>query len=145
VNLYPEYGEDERSAENVKLYAKLPAEIEEHRLGLIIVEALDLFDTEPPDFEPWETEKLNKNLKKWLGAKGQNDIKINTRLVDVVRWIDRGGDYEITPYDNCNLDQWCGPIEQDRIVLPSTVSILEVGKAVRQAFERATHHPDYLS
>jgi len=69
VNLYPEYGEDERSAENVKLYAKLPAEIEEHHLGLIIVEALDLFDTETPDFEPWETEKLNKNLKKWLGEK----------------------------------------------------------------------------
>ncbi|MDR2011681.1 MAG: hypothetical protein LBQ20_01260 [Rhodanobacter sp.] len=143
VTLNPAHGEDQRAAENVNLYAKVSIEIEDYLLGSKIIEALGLFDTEPPNFEPWETEKLRANIKKWLGAKGQNDIKTNTRLVDVVRRLNRDGGYEITPYDNFNSNLWCGPMENSCIMLASSASQVDVAKSVRQAFQMATHHPNY--
>jgi hypothetical protein len=145
VKLNPEHGDEQRAAESVKLYAELSSTSEDNLLGSKIIDALNLFDTEPPEFNPWENTKLGGNLKKWLKARGQNDIKINTRLIDVTKRLDRGGSYEITPYDNFNLNPWCGPMTQQCMTLSPSASILDIGKAARRAFEIATHHPNYLA
>jgi hypothetical protein len=143
ITLNPEHGSEQRGTEDVKLYAKLAVGCNDNELGVATLEALDAFDTEGPDFEPWENKKLAKHLKTMLGARGQKDIEINSRLVQIIRWLERAGAYEIVPFDNCNIEPWCGSMEGKEILLPPAATAMELGQAIRQAFSVATHHPDY--
>ena len=74
VSLNSLHGRAERPAESVKLYAVLPVTCSELDMGSAVAGALDAFDTQAPDFEPWENKKLAALLKSSLGARGQKDI-----------------------------------------------------------------------
>jgi len=143
ITLAPRHGSMQRGTESVKLYAKIRIGCTEEELGSAILGAMDAYDTVGPDFESWEREKLRRNMKIWLEARGQKDIDVNSRCVQILRRLNRGGEYEIVPYDNKNLNPWYGPYDGKEIFLPFGATASEIGTAVRQALTIATHHPQY--
>jgi hypothetical protein len=145
VSLNPAHGSEQHATESIKLYAKLAVECKENELGTKILDALDAFDTEAPEFEPWENKIIAQHRKAWFSARSQKDIEVNSRRVLVIRRLDQGGTYRIIPFDSFNLNPWCGPIEGQDILLPPGAAAIEIGKALRQAFTIATHHPDYVA
>lgn len=141
----PRKNTEQRASEYIKLYKKLPAKGNLSELGSVVLEALAAFDTEGPEFESWENTKLAKKIKQWLGARGQKDITVNSREIQIIRWLDKGNLLEIIPFDNFNRNPWCGPMEDKIISLPSDATAQEVGEAIHKAFIIATHHPDYIA
>ena len=141
VKLNPAHGTEQGPSENCALSASLALNCSPDDLGLAVLKAIDVFDTHPPAFDPWENKELGKLLCSLMGARGIPTLEKNCRLVQVVKYHDTDI-YTVYPYDNCNLNPWHGPFEGRDIVLPGSSGPTEIGEAVLRAFSISTYHPE---
>lgn len=110
-------------------------------LGAASIAALDAFDREPPQFDPWETTKLRKQLLGWVGAKSYPVLEKNARLVRMSRDL-RSGLVCVVPSDNHRKNPWWGLQTELAVEIESPISTSLLGDAILQAFSLSTFHPE---
>ena len=137
---------DERieATENVALFSKLPLDCSLEKLGADVFRVLENFNIIRPKFESWEFSELNKQFCTWVGARGRKPFDRDSRCVQIYK----KEKLEIIPYDNCNKNEWYGPMLNNMgfrnkiIMLDHNSSFEIIGENIKTAFSKATYNPN---
>ncbi len=109
-------------------------------VGKALVESLNNFGKIAPKFSPWQLKELRSQLCKWTEAKTHPFLMKNSRLVAAVKDFQHES-ISIIPFDNFNINAWETILEDRAISLPIDSTPVEIGKAIKMAFNISTYHP----
>ncbi|MBB6366707.1 hypothetical protein FHR56_001820 [Xanthomonas sacchari] len=138
--LLPQHGSEQLASEFCALSAKLDRDVGAEELGQATLKALNDFDTQAHSFDEYDIAGRNKVVSGWFGARGMGILEKNCRVVQVLRYLERG-EIRVVPFDNHNRINWNGPMEEKAVSLSGNAGAFEVGRTVQSAFLSATYHP----
>jgi hypothetical protein len=111
------------------------------RLGRCAMEAIGRFSFGEAKVTQYETDVINKNICKWVGARGINSFEKNSRFLLLER-DEEENCFIISPCDNFTSFSYQWFFNKDIVRISANSSEMELGKAVQTGFMRATYHPD---
>jgi hypothetical protein len=138
-----EYDKRVKAGENAGLFSKLSLDCPSESLGNDVFMALENYNKIRPSFDPWELKELNKQSCIWVGARGRKTFDRDSRCVQIIKT----NKLKIIPFDNCNKNEWYGPMTKE-MGFKNKVTTIEVhssfeiiGNKVKAAFKESTYNP----
>lgn len=139
--LNPAHGSRQSVSDIAFLSACLSLDCTSAELGSAVLKALDSFDTRAHPYDKFDDVARRKHIAGSVGARGLATLERDSRTVFVVRYF-KENEIKISPTDNNNRKPWVDTINTEEILLPTSASAEEIGKATLQAFAVSLFHPN---
>lgn len=113
----------------------------ESEIASTAIEAINEFSIGQSKYMQYETDIINKNICKWVGARGIKSFEKNSRFLTMEKNVETV-EYILTPFDNFNKFPYQWAFNKDLVKINNNSDLLDIGKAILLALERSNYHPE---